>query len=330
MRYSFRFPRRDFARGLLGNFLALEIRGRRECRTLGASAAACAVVESTRVSHHGHAGNVRHSPRNGFNGFLRALPGDRAFLPPSPPRSLLLGNLTPASGRQDHTTSPSASAPSSEAPSASTASRPTSVTIAKRPSCGTGRRRDIEVIWVGAKRNIFQKGLDSGVAKQPVGQISRPVRRSSKSEGGEGVIRHLNALTPDYAVAESTTGCYRQRPHMASRTRGILPLPSRGDPPRGSIARPQAREAGHSPSRATGRRGFPDAAVHCLSGSQPLQAAAITSRKIRHRDVAETQRCHRGDDLSVARRMSDTHDKSLNFGRTPIQSRQSRLSCRVN
>jgi hypothetical protein len=40
-------------------------------------------VESTRVSHHGHTGNTRHSPRNGFNGFLRALPGDRACLSPS-------------------------------------------------------------------------------------------------------------------------------------------------------------------------------------------------------------------------------------------------------
>ena len=30
-------------------------------------------VESTRVSHHGHTGITRHSPRNGFNGFLRAL-----------------------------------------------------------------------------------------------------------------------------------------------------------------------------------------------------------------------------------------------------------------
>src|SRR5437016_8074764 len=58
-------------------------------------------------SHHGHTGNTRHSPRNGFNGFLRALPGDRALLPPSSTdRS---ANLTPASGRQDHTTSPSAS-----------------------------------------------------------------------------------------------------------------------------------------------------------------------------------------------------------------------------
>jgi hypothetical protein len=29
-------------------------------------------------SHHGHAEIIRHSPRNGFNGFLRDLPGDRA------------------------------------------------------------------------------------------------------------------------------------------------------------------------------------------------------------------------------------------------------------
>jgi hypothetical protein len=49
-------------------------RGRRECRTLGASAAACAVVESTRVSHHGHAGNIRHSPRNGFTAYFALSP----------------------------------------------------------------------------------------------------------------------------------------------------------------------------------------------------------------------------------------------------------------
>jgi hypothetical protein len=44
-------------------------------------------VESTRVSHHRHAGNIRHSPRNDFNGLFRALPGDRALLPPSLSRS---------------------------------------------------------------------------------------------------------------------------------------------------------------------------------------------------------------------------------------------------
>jgi hypothetical protein len=81
-----------------------ESRGRRECRALGAPAALRAKVESTQASHHGHTGNTRHSLRSGFNGFFRALPGDRAFLPPSsaePP-----ANLTPASGCQNHTTSP--------------------------------------------------------------------------------------------------------------------------------------------------------------------------------------------------------------------------------
>jgi len=54
--------------------------GARSARSLACS------VENTRVSHHGHTGFTRHSPRNGFNGFLRALPGDRAFLSPSPAR----------------------------------------------------------------------------------------------------------------------------------------------------------------------------------------------------------------------------------------------------
>jgi hypothetical protein len=79
-------------------------------------------VVNTRVSHHGHAGNTRHSPRNGFNGFLRALPGDRACLPPSS-AELSSADLTPASGRQDHTTSPSASVPFVSDTATSTASR---------------------------------------------------------------------------------------------------------------------------------------------------------------------------------------------------------------
>src|SRR5580693_8327537 len=43
-------------------------------------------------------------------GLLRDLPGARALWPPSPLRSLLLKNLTPASRCQDHTASPSARA----------------------------------------------------------------------------------------------------------------------------------------------------------------------------------------------------------------------------
>jgi hypothetical protein len=91
-------------------------RGRGERRMPNAPAASCAlvVVERTRVTT-----STPESPdvpaRNGFNGFLRALPGDRALLPPSPTDMVLSkpgradvtsANLTPASGRQDHTTSP--------------------------------------------------------------------------------------------------------------------------------------------------------------------------------------------------------------------------------
>src|SRR5437764_9459404 len=82
-------------------------------------------------SHHGHTGDTRHSPRNGFNGFLRALPGDRACLPPS--SADCSANLMPASGHQNHTTSPSALARFVKHASASTASRSASVTIAIRP-----------------------------------------------------------------------------------------------------------------------------------------------------------------------------------------------------
>ena len=89
----------------------------------GTRSLACEMEKAHERSHRSCSRNTRHSLRNGFNGLLRALPGDRAFLPPSPPRSLLLKNLASASGCQDHTTSPSAViAPSSEAQPASTAS----------------------------------------------------------------------------------------------------------------------------------------------------------------------------------------------------------------
>src|ERR1700722_7840311 len=67
-------------------------------------------VVNTRVSHHRFTGFIRLSPRNGFYGFPRALPGDRALLSPSPADIGVSGplgltspstDLTPASGRQD-------------------------------------------------------------------------------------------------------------------------------------------------------------------------------------------------------------------------------------
>src|SRR3954464_1130558 len=93
---------------------------------------ACKIKKAYEHSHHGHTGNTRHSPRNGFNGFLRALPDDRALLPPSS-AELVSADLTPASGRQDHTTSPSASARFVKRASTSTASRAALMTLANAP-----------------------------------------------------------------------------------------------------------------------------------------------------------------------------------------------------
>src|ERR1700690_2282723 len=151
-------------------------------------------IERTRVSQVTPE-IARHSPRNGFNGFLRALPGDRAFLPPSPLRSLLLKNLTPASGRQDHTTSPSAAAfrksrstvlvpvrrSFSEGGSASLVLRrrrvhriphPTSVTIAIRPSYRGRDGRKMMLIW----------GEINGVGLRQIGTTGK-IRGGSRNYG---------------------------------------------------------------------------------------------------------------------------------------------------
>jgi hypothetical protein len=180
-------------------------RGRGERRMPLAPAASCALllVERTRVTT-----STPESPdvpaRNGFNGFLRALPGDRALLPPSPADMFLSKpgwadltpqDLTPASGRQDHTTSPYAATslvrslliahrPFANPPCDPVARKtlprrphphPASVTIAIRPSGGVGcenSRSDLGCV----KTEIFfgksEKQLDTPVNKPPVGQIN--------------------------------------------------------------------------------------------------------------------------------------------------------------
>src|ERR1700685_669975 len=71
-------------------------------------------------------------------GLFRDLPGARALWPPSP--ALLSANLTPASRCQDHTASPSVSAPFVKGTSTSTASRPAfSDDSRNAPHSGTGR-----------------------------------------------------------------------------------------------------------------------------------------------------------------------------------------------
>ena len=137
-------------------------------------------VENTRVSHHGHTGNTRHSPRNGFNGFLRALPGDRALLSPSSADNS--ANLTPASGRQDHTTSPSASASFVQFAirepdaAASIASPAALMTLANAPLWRETARVSATDLPDGASEIFFAEGLDSQVTDLPVGQRPALVR----------------------------------------------------------------------------------------------------------------------------------------------------------
>jgi hypothetical protein len=135
---TYAFPRHDLPE--LCQVSPPKQRGRRECRVRDAPAASRANEKSTRASTLQVTSVSSGIPRaNGFNGFLHALPGDRAFLPPSlVDRST---TLAPASGRQNHTTLPSATG--AFVLSTTRVHRiphPTSVTIAIRPSCEAGHR----------------------------------------------------------------------------------------------------------------------------------------------------------------------------------------------
>ena len=85
-------------------------RGSRECRVHAAPAVSCAIVR--KANAHEHTGQPEHSgiPCAMALRLISCSPRRTALLPPSFPRGVPLGNLTPAPRRQDHTTSPYASA----------------------------------------------------------------------------------------------------------------------------------------------------------------------------------------------------------------------------
>jgi hypothetical protein len=116
-RHDYETPRRNRARAVHLSLAPNECVGNAGCPLHPQPRVHFVLVERTRVTT-----STPESPgipaRNGFNGLCRALPGDRALLPPSsrglrfchcpvgpikPPQ-----DLTPASGRQDHTILPSA------------------------------------------------------------------------------------------------------------------------------------------------------------------------------------------------------------------------------
>src|SRR2546429_2564759 len=112
--YTSAFSRHGFARGL-----QIPLSSPSNQRAQGKPGAdctrglVCQTHSNRRTRAYRFSRNSPAFPTQWLYGLLRALPGERAFLPPSPLRSLLLKSLTPASRRQDHTTSPYALAHSS-------------------------------------------------------------------------------------------------------------------------------------------------------------------------------------------------------------------------
>src|SRR5216684_2198887 len=167
------------------------------------------VVERTRVTT-----STPESPgipaRNGFNGFLRALPGDRACLPPSSTDRFCLSPVGPtqlreldasvgASGPHDFAVRCNISRPRAgdrsqvfrpalqshraQNAAASTATHPASVTIAIRPSCGVGWREFVEMICPTGEAKYFCN-------KDWTTQISlRKHNKSPCTRNGFGLLR---------------------------------------------------------------------------------------------------------------------------------------------
>src|SRR5258707_15826268 len=136
-RRGFTISRHDLSEACKNRFAAL--------KSEGAGNAGCALHRRSRVQNckkkrtraYRFSGGNPTFPAQWFYGLLRALPGDQACLTPSP--ALLIADLTPASGRRNHTTSPYANSAIVKGTAASTASRPASMTLANAPLKGRDR-----------------------------------------------------------------------------------------------------------------------------------------------------------------------------------------------
>jgi hypothetical protein len=135
-----RVPAASFARGFIGSFRPLQSEGAgnagRPMRPLPRVQVGSGNAHALVRSHRNHPA----FPTQWLYGFLRALPGDRLSCRRHQ-RKLPSANLTPAPGRQDHTTSPSALASPVKRAFASIASRSAFRDVAQRPSEWRGTAR---------------------------------------------------------------------------------------------------------------------------------------------------------------------------------------------
>jgi hypothetical protein len=139
---------------------------------------------------------------------LRALSGDRAFLPPSRRDAKHHRQLTPASRRQDHTTSPSASSPLvGWQHRVHRIPHPTFVTIAKRPSYRVWDARaskgDLPVATTGRTAANWHDGQIRASCKKTSQVIPRASELWCVTSGNdEAGARHpIRSDTPTCSVA---------------------------------------------------------------------------------------------------------------------------------
>jgi hypothetical protein len=180
--------RRAFRASFAINLPPSPIRGRGERRAPLAPAASCALcIGRKHTSNNEYPGITRRSRTQWFYGLLRALPGDRALLPPSsnglrscprPVGPTDLRELDTSIGVSEphdftvrsnivrqHAADCSQAVRRPALPprvtpdaAASTAPLPAFLTIANRPSCGVGWREFVEMICPTGEAKYFCKG----------------------------------------------------------------------------------------------------------------------------------------------------------------------------
>ena len=138
-----------------------ERQGRRECRALAATHGPPA-TKNAGGSHHRSSRTSGIPCAMGLR-IIRALPGDRLDCPRFAPTRFRALRRTPAPGRQDHATSPSAPiSRRATAPDEPRPPHPTSriVTIARTPLARGGMARMKTLIWVCCQE-LFRKSESS-------------------------------------------------------------------------------------------------------------------------------------------------------------------------
>ena len=195
------------ARGLQENLALLEYRGRREDRVRAAPAVSCAIC--TRKCAHEHTGSaetLRPSPRNGFTAYsvLFLVTG---FLVTIASRASPQ-NLTPASGRQNHTISPYASVPFVKSTSASTASHRAFRDDREPPLLSGGTGDCTADLPDGLRGIFFATGLDRFWVICPTGCLAAPGRQDYACTRGDAFFSSgVNGSPGRHDAADGARAC---------------------------------------------------------------------------------------------------------------------------